>query len=253
VEAVVRTLVLLALVACSVPPLNLEGKDCPCASGYMCSSSSGSGKCVRMIDAPGPPPDIHMGPSCLGTMPGMQQFMDDFGGGMLGWTTPAGMWKQMGGSFVQSSTSTADAYAVAPFGGTAMTYRITADMTGTPTAVPSPPGMGISFFQTGTSHYECIWFPPTTPGPGTLALRLVDAGAPQQPFAMTTITGQGGISMVTMEVLVDSTKMFHCCIGGGVSGSVKMADPQDSLSSGSPGLVAADMQVVFDNFFVFAN
>jgi hypothetical protein len=238
-----RWLAVLALAGCSVPPLSLDGKDCPCASGYTCNTATN--KCVAMTDAK-MPPDTPPGPSCLGSMPSGPLYSDNFDTGSLtGWTTTT-MWAQTGGQLVQSDTNDMDAYAVAPASTAA---RVIADMTGAAGGM----GMGIVVrAQPGQprQHYECIWEPGP---PGALLLRVTNNGGAPSTLAQMAFTSPGATVKYTMELSVDSTQTLHCCLDGVSGVTLTARDDQDMYIMGGPGLATVQMHASFDNFAVYSN
>ena len=233
---------LVLLAACSVPAVNLDGKQCPCAAGYTCQTSTNT--CKALVDAKRD--DTGGSNSCLGSAPGASLYSDSFDGAMT-FTTLSGTWSQSGGQLVQTDTTGGLAVAYTTNSATNVgTYRVVAAMTG------MTPGtaMGIAVRITAgmRQQYDCLWEPGTT---GTLLWQSVNNGGNATTLGTPTVGVPTSLA-VTMEVLATPT-MIKCCIDN-LSGAVNTVNnPSPTLSSGVPGLATLDMHAAFDGFDVYAN
>jgi hypothetical protein len=233
--------VLLVAAACSVPDVSLDGKHCPCASGYQCDTVTNT--CKTTLG------DGGFQPTCIGTTPAGLLYSDSFDSGTLDWTTTA-MWAESGGVLEQKDATDPLAFAFPNASGgaaSATEYRIVAKMTGTAGGT----AMGVSFrIQAGQkAQYDCLWEPGA--GAGALVLRSTNAGG--QPTTIGTTTGianPGPETSYTMEVLAQSGS-FTCCLDGLASAIVTSGS--SSYPTGVPGLVTSQMHATFDDFAVYAN
>ena len=237
-----RLAALLAFAAaCSVPALDLANKQCPCADGYTCDDSSNT--CVPRGSDSG-----DAGTSCIGSVPGMQLYSDDFSAATIDsrWVTSA-MWSQTGGALVQSDPNDqlAVAYTTAV---TTSSYRVVANLTGT--AGGTGLGIAVRVSETGKTQYDCLWEPGTTTG--VLILQSTNNGGQG-----STITSQVGLpsggaaATVTMEMLANGG--LQCCLDGVPGATVEISSPTPSYPTGQPGLVTDRMQASFRDFAVYAN
>jgi hypothetical protein len=231
----VRTLVLLALAACSVPALSLEGKQCPCVTGYACG---GDGVCHANGD--GGMKDVVTPTSCLGSAPGAALYS----GFASTFATLGGTWTQSGSL---QQTSAASGLAIAYVDNASLepsTYRIVTHVTGTAGGT----AMGISLRITGKPQYDCLWESGTA---GTLIWQSVNNGGQSSALA-SPLTALPSSSEITMEVLATPT-MLVCCIDNITAAKQIVMNPSPSYPMGFPGVAVVDMKATFDQFDVYAN
>lgn len=230
-----KALALIALAACSVPDLSLEGKKCPCVSGYSCG---GDGLCHAQGD--GGVKDVTMTTSCLGSAPGMSLYS----GFATTFATTGGTWTQ-GTNLQQTDAASGLAFAYINNASLALaTYRIVAHAVGT------TPGtaMGISLRISGKPQYDCLWEPGTA---GTLIWQYVNNGGQAANLA-NPLTALPTSTEITMEVLATPT-MLECCIDNIAAAKQTVTNPTPNYAMGLPGVAVVDMKATFDQFEVFAN
>jgi hypothetical protein len=231
-------LVALACVACSVPPLSLDGKLCPCADGYTCDTATNH--CRANVDAP---IKDAPGATCLGPAGSGQLTGDNFGA----WTNHTTMWSTAGSSFVQNDPNDMLAYAIAPASpaDTVTRYRIVAGMTGTAGGT----GMGVAFrYQGGRAMYDCLWLPGVSSG--VLLIQRTNNGGSAMTLRQSPPTPSSGTTAhYTMELLADGSTL-HCCIDGS---NVSVTTTDTMYMTGPPGLVTDQMAATFDSFTVYSN
>jgi hypothetical protein len=232
-------LVLLLAAGCSVPAVDLEGKSCPCAEGYVCDkptnrcfSSNGDG---GVIDSRGTT-------SCLG---GSTQEIYRYAG-MFDWVHVDASWsgaaeiKQSSSQVQGSYTFKTNAELTA-----AHDYKVTATMRQTAAGTGSP-AFGIALrTQLSTQdkqHYACMFsfkakelYIEETQGGNTTTLMA-------KPVAET-----GNAIPLTMEAkIVGST--ITCCIREYPTASVSATSA--TVTAGYPGLETTRMAAAFGSFAV---
>lgn len=234
-----RALLLLALAACSVDPLSLEGKQCPCADGYVCDKptnrcflSNGDG---GIIDTPATT-------SCLG---GSTVEIYRYAG-MYDWIHADPSWS--GAAEITQNSSTAQ---------NSYTFKTNADLTAahdykvTATMRQIAPGMGDPTMgialrtQLSTQdkmHYSCMWSfkskalsieETSTGAPGLLATKAVAEATTAKPITMEAKIVGGTIT---------------CCIREYPSAMVSVANAD--VTSGYPGLETNRETAAFGSFAV---
>ena len=234
----VKLLALLAIAACSVTDASLEGKACPCASGYVCGADMTCHSTLPPTD--GKQPDTPAGASCLGTAPGAM-----LATGFSGFQTTGGTWTT-GAQLQQTNAASGLAFAnTTNSAANISNYRVVATMTGT------TPGtaMGIAIrITTGMkTQYDCLWEPGTA---GTLLLQQVNNGG--QASTIATAPPVATNLQVTMELLATGNT-FKCCIDGIANATITGSDPNNSYPSGFPGVAVVDMHATFTAFTVYSN
>jgi hypothetical protein len=236
----VRALVLLGLAGCSVPDVSLEGKSCPCASGYQCGTDM---KCHAM-PGDGGKRDVPGGASCLGTAAGAGLLLEEFDGALT-FTTSGGTWTQSGGQLVQTLASSGLAFAYTSNSAENLgTYRVVTTVTG------MTPGtsMGIAVrVNGGKQQYDCLWEPGSA---GLLLWQSVNNGG--QATTLSTSSPVATSSSVTMEVLAAGNTL-QCCIDNIAGATLTVNNPTPSYPTGQPGVVVTDMHAAFDYLHVYAN
>jgi hypothetical protein len=231
---VVKALLVLAVAACSVPDLELDGKQCPCTSGYTCDTPTNTCHPTRMIDAPLP------GSSCLGAE-AARLFTLDFNT-MLDLTPGAGTWTEAGGQAKQTDGGTALAFAYAT-SAVPSDYRIAA------TLVPGTgTGLGVAFRVTlgAKTMYYCDW----QPGAAQLVLGWTNNGGNPTVLTSVPVTGGSATAAVTIHAEARGTAL-SCCIDE--LPSAKIMNVTDAhYANGQPGLMTEAATASFDDLIVSA-
>lgn len=256
-----------AASACSVGPLDLTGKQCPCADGWTCDL--GTNTCVggpsdapvvadARIDAPpgtpdAPPdarsPDARVdatpGTTCLGA-PGAELLFDDFPD-LIGWSTSGGTWSAVASEAIQSNISTALAYAF-PAGTSSFTdYRVTIEArrvagTGLIQAASriqaGDDGQYACGWDADSGQFSIVWQRTNGNLGGTIASMTIDT---------TGIPGYDPAGVFTIEFQAVGTQL-SCCIRE-VPGSM-LAHTDNRYLSGSPGIRTSLASVAFGTFRV---
>jgi hypothetical protein len=234
----VKALALVAVAACSVPDAALEGKACPCASGYACGADM---KCHSSQPMPdGKQVDTPATASCLGTAPGAM-----IASGFSGFQTDGGTWAT-GAQLQQTNAASGLAFAFTTnSAANTANYRVVATMTGTTPGTSM--GIAIRITSGMKTQYDCLWDPGTA---GTLLLQQVNNGG--QPSTLATAPPVTTNLQVTMELLATGSS-FKCCIDGIAGATVTGSDANNSYASGFPGVVVVDMHATFTAFTVYTN
>lgn len=240
-----KALLALAIVAtaCSVPDVSLDGKQCPCASGYVCDTSTNTCRTSSVTDGSG------SGGSCLGSDPSGPLYADSFDTGTLDWMHTTAF-AETGGQLVQSDNADPLAYATPNITGgaaTATQYRIVVTMIGTSGGT----GMGVAFRVQGgqKAQYDCIF----DPGAATGALVIQEVKVNGQATTLATkagISDAGPTATYTMELFAQNGT-FTCCIDG--ISAATLTTTSTTYTTGLPGVMTNLMHASFDNFAVYSN
>jgi hypothetical protein len=236
----VRALVLLALVACSVDPVSLEGKSCPCAAGYVCDRPTnrcflGNGD-GGVIDTPGTT-------SCLG---GSTNEIYRYAG-MFDWIHEDPSWNGMA-EITQTSAQAQNSYTFKTNSDltAAKDYKVTATMRQI-TAGSGTPTMGIALrTQLSTQdkqHYACMW------SFKTKELTIQETQGGNTTVLMTkAVPSAGAAKPLTMEAkIVGST--ITCCIREYFPTAMVTAT-STTVTAGYPGLETTRTNAAFGSFAV---
>jgi hypothetical protein len=231
---VVKLLAVAALAACSVPDVELDGKQCPCTDGFVCITATNT--CHRVDAAIDAPP----GASCLGAE-GARLFTVDFNT-MLGLTTGAGTWAATGGRATQSDAATALAFAYS-------TSSVPSDYRVAATLIPgSGTGLGVAF-RVGLgakTMYFCEWRPTA----GELVLAWTNNGGNPSPISTVPVTGGSATAPVTIHAEAKGTTL-SCCIDE--LPTAKLLNVTDThYANGQPGLMTDTATASFDDLIVSA-
>lgn len=261
--------------ACRVDELALDGKQCPCAPGWICEAATDT--CVRGDDAAAPDapggdgpaidarlgdgggPDAAIdaagvdappGASCLGGAGGASLVSDDFAD-LIGWVTRGGTWSAVAGEAVQASTAGGLAYAF-PAGTESFTsYRVAARARRTGGPTTGAMELATRIQSSGDGQYHCAWVAVSgdlrlawtrtngTEG-GVLAQTTVNVGA---------IPGYDAAAPVILEAEASGAQLT-CCVRGVTGASVTASDTR--YASGAPGLRTTAQATAFDDFAVNA-
>jgi hypothetical protein len=231
---VVKALAVLALAACSVPDVELDGKQCPCSDGYVCNTATNT--CHRQdasIDAP-------PGGSCLGPE-AARLFTVDFASA-LDLTPGAGTWTASGGQAMQSDAATALAFAYS-------TSVVPSDYRVAATLIPgSGTGLGVAF-RVGLgakTMYVCEW----RPAAAQLVLAWTNNGGNPTEITSVPVTGGSATAPVTIHAEAKGTTL-SCCIDE--LPSAKLLNVTDThYANGQPGLMTDNAAASFDDLIVSA-
>ncbi len=238
--------VAVALAACSVPSLSLDGKQCPCVEeGYTCDMLTN--QCLRTNDGGGII-DTPAATQCLSSPSGEAELYRYAGN--FDWQTAAGTWSGDTNEIHQASTTTQDAFA----------YRTAAELTAahnvrviasmrTITNGSGTPSLGVVLrAQLGSkSRYTCDFSAKSR----ELVINVQGSGS-------ATILGAASInpattlpSSFTMEAAIDGS-MISCCIRELSDAKlVNVPDPAMTFDAGYPGLGTNRMEAAFGSFVVF--
>jgi len=241
---VIRALVVVALVtACSVPPVSLEGKQCPCVeAGYVCDTQTN--RCLltndggRIIDTPA-------ATQCLPAVAETEIYRYT---GTFDWQHADTSW--MGGAEItQTSTSAQNSYA----------YKVSSELTAAPDVHvissmrqielgSGMPALGIvlraQLDQQDKNHYACTWNPKQR-----LFQIQVTQGGNVATLRATSIPAGTPIPMsLTMEASITGSTLA-CCIRE--IDSARLSGVMDTNEdAGYPGLETTRMQAAFGSFVV---
>jgi hypothetical protein len=258
--------VLGASAACRVDELDLEGKRCPCVTGWTCEVATDT--CVRdpldatevdappndgvIVDAPIDSSidtiDAPPGSSCLGPAGGASLFSDDFND-LIGWVVTGGAWSATGGEALQTDTGGSLIYAYPAGASTFTDYRVASRARRTGGANTGSIEVLLRIQAANDGHYQCVWSPASgalridwtrnngSIG-GTLAQMAVNIGA---------IPGYDALAPVVIEAQAQGTQLT-CCVRDLTGASVTVADTRYTV--GSPGVRTRTQSAAFDDFAV---
>ena len=226
----------VALGACSVPDLALDGKQCPCADGYVCHTATNT--CHpgdAAVDAPPP------GSSCLGAE-AARLFTIDWNDDMLKLTTGAGTWTASGGEAHQGDAAATTAFAYST-SATPSDYRVAAKL------IPgSGTGLGVAFRVAlgAKTMYLCEW----RPSAGQLVLAWTNNGGNPTQLAAVPVTGGSATATVTIHAEAKGTTL-SCCIDE--LPSAKLLNVTDThYANGQAGVETTSATASFDDLVVSA-
>lgn len=240
----------VVLAGCSIGPVDLTGKQCPCADGYTCDLATNT--CVGgptadapvhvdsppgtpdgMPDAMSPPDarvDAMPGATCLGA-PGAELLFDDFPD-LIGWTAQGGTWSAVASEAVQSNPATSLAYAY-PAGTSFNDYRITTEVrrvagTGMIQAAArirtSDDGQYACGWDPDSGQFSIVWTRTNGNNGGTIATMTINP---------STIPGYDPAGVFTIEFQAVSTQL-SCCIRE-VPGAM-LSHTDNRYLTGAPGI-----------------
>jgi hypothetical protein len=241
---------LYVLAACSVPDLDLTGKQCPCPTGYVCDTSRNM--CVRSLPADGPRIDSLIdsgnGATCLTSAPysRLAYSTATFGDFTTAWMTLGGIWSAMGSELVQTSTAASLAVAYYSVGSTA-DYRLVTTMHATTTGAGDAIELSLRIDPTNVHMYHCNW----QPSDGGFVLQRTDNITMTHVINMTTID-VSQIPASTPQVMEFQVTggSFECCLRG-VTGA-RLAGSDTMYTSGAVGVKTYLMGGGFHDFSVYA-
>lgn len=228
----------LACAGCTVPPLELAGKSCPCVSGYTCDTATNT--CVAGQTA-----------SCLASPIGAERYstsFDDF----AGWTQGAGSWTVQAGTAVQSDRTSDFAYAFRPTLADS-DYRIISTFRvleqGTGDSVSPEISARVQLDGSG-GQYHCNWDPFAGGFSIMYSASPIENGFLQQVFLnVFEIPDYDPMAWFTMEFQVRGSRLDCCVRGvGGAAGFVN----DTRFATGAPGMKTFMTSAAYDDYFVFA-
>jgi hypothetical protein len=233
----------VALAACSVPPLSLEGKQCPCVeAGYVCDEDTN--RCLQTNDG-GVIIDTPAATQCL---PGVAETEIYRYTGMFDWQHEDASWTGAT-EIVQTSSSAQNSYAFK----TAAELTAAKDVHVISSMRQVQPGSGSPSFgivmraQLDTqdkSRYACVWRAKAR----ELALEVVQGGNITTLRAMPVPGTNPLPTSFTMEASVTGATLA-CCIRE--IAAAKLASVMDTaVIAGYPGVQTDRMQAAFGSFVV---
>jgi hypothetical protein len=229
---VVKVLAVVALAACSVPDVTLEGKQCPCSDGYSCNTATNT---CHATDAS---IDVPPGSSCLGAE-AARLLTVDFNDNTLHLTPDTGTWTASGGQAHQTDAGAAFAFAYS-------TSAVPSDYRVAATVIPATGAAGVVFRNALASKtmYYCDW----NPGIGKLVLGYTNNGGNPTPITSVTATPTPG--PVTIHAEAKGTNL-SCCLDE-VPAAKLMMIPDSRYPNGQPGLSTETGSAAFDDLIVSA-
>jgi hypothetical protein len=233
---VIRIAIIACVAACSVPELELDGKQCPCiGEGYVCDEVTN--RCLRTNDG-GMIIDTPSATSCLPTAPEVEVYRYT---GTFDWQHEDDSW--MGAmEITQSSAQAQDTYA----------YKTSAELTAAPDvhvissmrevrSGSGEPALGIVLrAQLSTqdkSRYACMWSTKTR----DLFLEITQGGNTTR-LAQVDVQGNTPTSF-TMEASVKGGTLA-CCIRE-IAAAKIMGVMNATVTAGYPGLQTKRMEAAF--------
>ena len=243
-----RVLLLVALTACSIKPIDYTGKQCPCPEDYECNLATNS--CTKELvgDAradtastlDGGPP----GASCLtNPKPNLVYSSIGFADFPQGWLGASGQWARETGEVRQTNAANALAWISHSVGNSTANYRVVATMRiidGLDDA-----GMGIAFRVSNMqgNMYTCT----IAPKNGQLELKYWQQTA-EVVLAARTVSIADAQAMLTMEINIDGANMT-CCLRGVPSATISTMN--GIWTTGNPGVATTDAEAAFGSFYAY--
>jgi hypothetical protein len=241
-----RALVVVALSACSIKPIDYTGKECPCPNGYRCEAVSQTcttddevatdadvgGDAAPLIDA------VQATNSCLPNARTKSLVSaDSFAGFPSGWGIGNGTWSTSGGDVHQDST---DRLSFIYRSVAVSNYRVMATMYRLGALTDS---LGIPFRIAGSGMYFCVF----DPQEGGLELHRVMGTSDDVLGALTLAPLNPVTKKFTLEI--QSIGSVHQCCVQGVPGLIEVTDT--FISSGFSGLVTYNGEGAFSSYYAF--
>ena len=240
-------IVILVFVACSVPPLSLDGKQCPCAPGYTCDQLTNI--CLAS-DGDGGIIDSRLAEQCLGAGTGAELYRYT-GNFAATWASEDTTW--MGtAQITQSDKGKQDSFAF-PTGSIPNDYRVISTLKQT-TGGPGTPSLGIVLRAQLTlgeqQRYACSW----TPKNGELRIQVYSSGGSATTLISALVDGASETAQVTMEarVVTEATvPKLSCCLREHTGARLMdFAHTTGAVTTGVPGLQTDRMAAAFGTFVV---
>ena len=231
-------------VGCSVPELDLSGKQCPCVDGYVCDTASQL--CVAGIDG-GAGNDGGSTASCLGSSTlNTLAFSDDFHSDFSKWmTTGDGVWGVSNNEASQSMATSGLAIAAPTSLVNLSNYRVEAKLHALSGATNGRVGVGVRQIISTYESLSCSWEPDL----GELHIRhtLGSSGDDSNvPAGMAVSIAP--TATVTMEVEIAGTQL-RCCVRE--APTVVLSASLASQATGPPTMWARSRAGAWTDFQVF--
>jgi hypothetical protein len=231
----VRVAALLLLGACSISPVSLEGKQCPCADGYVCDTptnrcfpSNGDGGIIDSLATT----------SCLG---GSTTEIYRYAG-TFDWIDPSGTWTG-GAEIKQTSAQINNSYTFKTNAelSAVKDYRVIASMR--PIREGNAPAYGIvlraQLSPQDKSRYSCTFLPKTK------QLLLESSGTV---IGMVMVPDASTTMPLTMEARVVGSTLA-CCLREYPAAKLTGIMNAD-VAAGYPGLETNRMEAAFGSYAV---
>lgn len=229
--------------ACSVAPLSLEGKQCPCAAGYVCDMLTN--RCLATNDG-GVIIDSPAATQCLPPVTGEVELYRY--SGTFDWQQDGGTWDGNTTEIRQTSTSAQGAFAYTTNANltSAPDYRVVASMREiTPGSGTPALGIVLRTKLADNPRYACEW------SSKARQLQLLSYGSGGGTvLAAASVAGTLPTS-ITMEAAVDGAAL-SCCIREIASARLlDITDAAMTRADGYPGVTTNRMEAAFGSFVVF--
>jgi hypothetical protein len=236
----VRAIVLVAFAGCSIAPLTIEGKECPCPEGYVCMQD-------RCTLQPGGS-DAAIGDARPDTASNTM-FDDEFDDGVIApvWDLDSGSWGEALGNFSETISTGGTAVWVNGFA-TATDYKVTVAATAQANTPVSDDALEIVVRVTNDpnhTRYQCSW------EPGDKTLRIFDVPRTHTNDLDGAPSAQALDPFGTYTIHANVTgKTIHCYVDGVVTAdlTLQLTDAQIAagLGMGTFGLGTYNQSVAFD-------
>ena len=245
-----RTLVLVALAACSIKPIDYTGKQCPCPDGYTCNLITQT--CARdveltdanrdatdgpRIDAPG-----MSGVSCLANPRSQMIYSSTFTEFPTGWLSSLGQWTKQGPELQQTNANNTFAFASHTVS-TSMNYRVVATLRQIGPSAAGSVGIGLRLSGGQGNGYACA----INMALGAFTLSAVQSGGPGSiDQALVSINDTN--KTITMEM--DATgSVITCCIRDVADAELDALNT--TFTAGNIGVVTLNSQGAFSSIAVY--
>ena len=230
---------LLLVAACSVGPVDLEGKQCPCVTGYACDMTLNLCRPVNdgggLIDTPSITP-------CLGA-PNMELYRYQ---GTFDWQKSDSSWTG-GAQIVQNSGNAMDSYTfpTQPAELATGSYRVIAAMK--PTGSGGSMGIAMRASTQNKNRYQCLW------NGKNRELRLELQTSNTTTLGTVTIPSASQTAGVTMEAqIVGTPATLSCCLREYATAHLlDLKEATAGIASGYPGLDTDRQAATFPSFSVY--
>ena len=239
-----RTLGLLALLAaCSVPPLSLEGKSCPCTDGFVCDTLTN--RCLATNDG-GVIIDSPAATQCLPSL-GTEAEIYRYAG-TFDWGNQGGTWSGTATEIRQTDKMAETTSYRTSVDLNLANVHVLASMRETAEGNGGTPALGIVLRSSldGSSHYRCLW----SAGQRKLYIERQDGGGATMIGNAASVPATTMVpASFTMEASASGSSL-SCCIREVAQARVTNVI-DTALATGFPGLETARKAAVFGSFVVF--
>jgi hypothetical protein len=251
VDVVTRALIVVALAACRVAPIDYTGKECPCPDGWQCNLATQT--CTEAAPGDGGGKDGSTDPdgsnpadSCLAsprtTLLYSTVGFTDF---PQAWLQASGQWTKDGSEVRSTNNGNPLAWlshAVQTTSGLA-NYRVVATMRYIDSLSGGSVGIGFRIGM-GATMYTCTF----DPASGEFDLIYTQQGSDAQLQRKIVDIPSNALAAFTMEIM--TTGNTHtCCLRGVTDSTLTM--PSGFAMSGNPGVVSRDASGAFASFYVY--